>query len=456
MTIRIQLFCFIALANCCQVMSENSFLSCEFYLNNKISGVTFDCAFLDDKILHRNHFDKNVVDDSCKDLQDWYTSQPFSLAPQITLKNCRLPIMPQEFLQRLGTVAAIYFDNSGIRAINNATFSTVYSMESLSLSQNQLTELPGLLFTHSPNISDINLSRNRISHIDPNAFRGNGSKIKIINLSHNNIETIDKHLFADLKHLEVLYLGHNFIEHFHVDLFDLKDLTVLGVDNNKIIRLDCTNFDLSTNKISIDVNTNYIQDIDLNCDRHIESLEINIADNQVTHLTFPKSNLMSGLTKMLASGNLIENVLFHRSLNQLEELHLNDNMLKELVEWEDTMFPKLRQLDISGNQFNCSYLHTILKKLPRTLELERNTKRTYSYDVRKASKKIHGITCVDEVKKVYESDSTDNVLHSIKYVLAFLCVAVVLLLGLKLVKIVRKIRTRLSYHNSSQSDRVYS
>lgn len=454
MTIRIQLFCVIALANCFQVMSQEGFFSCEFY-SKKVS-VTFDCAFLDDKILHRNYFDKNVVDDICEPTYSWHTATPFTSAAKIILKNCRLPIMPQEFLQRLGSVPVIFFDNTGITAINNATFSAANSMERLSVSQNHLTELPGFLFSHTPNINDINLSRNRISHIDPNAFRDNKSKIKIIDLSHNNIETIDKNLFVDLKHLEVLYLGHNFIEHFHVDLLDLKDLTVLGVDNNKIISLDCTNFELSTNKVSIDANTNYIQYIDLNCDRHIESLEINIADNQLPNLTFPKSNLMNGLTKMFASGNLIESLQFLRSLNQLEELHLNDNILKELVEWEDTLFPKLRQLDISGNQFNCSYLHTILKKLPRTLDLQRNTKRSYMDDVRKTSKKIHGITCVDEMKILYESDSA---LHSIKYycvMLTLLCVAVVVLLALNLEKIVRKIRSSLLYYNSSQADRVSS
>lgn len=164
-------------------------------------------------------------------------------------------------------------------AINQATFPIGSSLEILSVSRNDLTELPELLIYRTPNISEINLSRNRISHIVQNTFRCSASKLKIINLSHNNIETIDELLFVDLRNLEILYLGHNFIEHFQVHLFVLTNLMGIHLDNNKIARMDCTNFALSTSKIYVDVSWNFIQEIDLNCTRHIESLEINIAGN---------------------------------------------------------------------------------------------------------------------------------------------------------------------------------
>lgn len=401
MTIRIQLFGFIVFVYVLQTMSKENFVSCVGHADD--FHVTFDCAVLDDKILHRNYFDQYVVDNTCT-IDN--ASVVFSTLTEITLKNCRLPIMPQKFLQRLASVREIHLDNSGIKAINDAAFSYGNSLERLSMSRNDLTSVPS--FAYTPNISEINFSRNRISNIGSSTFRmGTTNYIKIINLSHNNIETLDKYLFVELENLEKLFLGHNFIEHFHVDLSALSHLTELNLDNNKVARLDCTNFALSTNQVCIDVSFNFIKEIDLNCSVHIELLEINITDNQLTSLTFPKSNLLNGLTKMVASSNLIGNVTFHRSFHQLVELQLNDNILKEFVEWEDTMFPRLRRLGISGNQFNCSYLSKLLRKLPKTLELERRYEVSSCCDnVRKASKKIHGISCVDVVKKGFESENS--------------------------------------------------
>lgn len=146
-------------------------------------------------------------------------------------------------------------------------FSNDSSLTEIILSWNTLTELPGFLFLQTPNIKEIDFSYNMISNIDPNTFRGPTNNLSVINLSHNNIETIDKNLFMDSLHLAELNLGYNrynFIEHFQIDLLKLHALKLLRLDNNKIKRLDCTIFELTTNRIFIDVDYNHIEDVEFN------------------------------------------------------------------------------------------------------------------------------------------------------------------------------------------------
>lgn len=437
MKILIYWFCYVLLENSVKIMCQTSFFSCNFF--HSLFHVTFDCAFLDNKVLHKNYFDERLIDDTC-DFSQFMYETTFSSADSIALKNCRMPILPQEFLQRIKHVKVINLDTSGVKVIDKQSFPNGCSLETLSLSGNDLTELPPILFSQTPNISNINLSRNRIRSIDADTFHGTTRTLKVINLSFNNIETIDKQLFADLVNLQTLKLGNNFIEHFQVNLSKLEDLSVLGLDNNKITRLDCTIFRLATNKITIDVHNNHVQEMDLNCDVHIESVVINVMDNQLTHLTFPKSNLLNGLTELYASKNHIENVTFQSSIRQLTALHLNVNNLKELVEWDETMFPKLRFLDISSNRFNCSYLSALLKKLPKTVELElKNMSGHPPGDERKASKAIHGINCVDGVQTAFQSDEVNDAEQTAMWcVLALLSLAVLASLSVKMFKFYRR------------------
>lgn len=421
-------------------IESKEFLSCEISFFTRKLHVTFDCAAIDETTTHKNHLNR-VKNDTC-DTKD------FTAAFSITLKNCRLPSTPNAFLQRLEHVQQINLDTAGIKAIDNGTFPDSCSLEELSLSNNYLTKLPGFMFSSMPNISEVNLSGNRISSIDPYTFRGPTNMLTKINLSHNQIDTITRLLFTDLINLEELNLGFNFIEYFHIDLTNLKELTLLQLDNNQITQLDCTIFDLTTNKIDINVNLNHIREIDLNCDSRLESLRLNIDDNQLTNLTFTKSNLLNSLTEMHASRNLIESITFPQTFRQLTQLHLNINNLKEFVEFEETMFPKLKYLDITGNQFNCSYLNIFLRNIPKALILQ-GMPINYYLDLEpelllktsersKTSKMIHGIDCNDDMKS---SDHTDDVSHThtvMWCLLAFLSFTVGAFLIVKIIKCYRE------------------
>lgn len=381
--------------------SSSLFFSCpsSYYT----SEYTFDCSFLGEHISHRNYLD-TYVPEACK-IEKFKTTITTTLSStaNVVLKNCRLPTLPHEFLQRFEHVNDIVLDNSEIKSINEKTFPKGWGLLELSMSSNDISELPEFVFSKMSNISKINLQLNRIHNIDPNAFNGT-TKLKTINLSRNIIEVIPESTFSDAINLEVLDLSYNFIEHFLVNLSKSKNLNKLRLDNNKIDVLDCNVFDLSTNKIVIDASFNQIRNIDLNCDVHIEFFELSLYCNQLTSLIFPKSNLLNGLTKIDASVNRIKNIRFDRVFSKLVEIDLGDNNLKELHGWDVTMFPKLRAVDISGNWFNCTYLDAFLKsKLPMHVLKMSKLKEVGP------RKNIHGINCIDDNQSAYARQSLNSV-----------------------------------------------
>lgn len=437
------LCCFILIIKTVQINANDSFTSC----SDDFKNITFNCVFVDNKFLHRNYFNKNVTkfinctttvkpasystwsETSVREMKRILPKR-FSFANVITLKNCRIPVIPDDFIQRLEHVVEINFDGSGIKSFDNETFSNRSSLQKISMAMNDIADLPGYLFSQTPNISVINLSRNRISHIDRYTFHGTTKTMKIIDLSHNNIEKIDESLFVDLINLEVLDLGHNFLQDFRVDLSKLVDLMELRLDNNKLVRLDCAFFNLATNKIEIDVNFNHIRKIDLNCDVDLESLELNIDDNQLASLTLPKSKLLLGLTQLNASRNHMENVTFQGTFGQLTALNLHSNHLKDLIEWDVAKFPKLQYLDISSNDVNCTYLTTFLKNLSKAIDLGQQGSDTHSHsdDDHKTRKIIHGINCSDDPEEDSSSWAfTENVLFIIGLCVLALVLGAVLL-----------------------------
>ncbi|KAG4067205.1 hypothetical protein HA402_000196 [Bradysia odoriphaga] len=412
-------------------LSSSSFFSCPIAFEGR--KFAFDCASLDDSISHRNYFDE-YVSDTCK-LTEWQQKPvldwkefnvTLSSATLVTLKNCRLPILPHDFLQRLEQVQELKLDNSAIKSVNEKTFPNGWGLLTLWMANNDITELPQFSFSRMPNISEIYLFRNRIRNIDPNAFNG-ATNLKIINLSHNVIETIHESTFANLINLEVLDLSYNFIEYLTVNLYKSKNLKELLLANNKIDRLDCSVFDLSVSKILIDASFNHIRDIDFNCNAHLEFLELKVDHNQLTSLTFPKSNLLNGLTTIDASENHIESITFETIFQQLTKLKFNDNNLKELDGWEPAMFPNLHTMDIWNNWFNCSYLSAFLKTFPKRIDLTATEAQRISFDgVRRPQKNIHGINCIDDHQ--FDDGNGIDVKWTIVWcLLAMLIVAVVFL-----------------------------
>lgn len=77
----------------------------------------------------------------------------------------------------------------------------------MDLSQNNITEISKLGFKDLY-LTNINLSRNAISKIEPGAFE-NCANITVLDLSHNNLSIIPKKAFDETTYATELQLSYN-------------------------------------------------------------------------------------------------------------------------------------------------------------------------------------------------------------------------------------------------------
>ncbi|XP_066991624.2 adhesion G protein-coupled receptor A3 [Anabrus simplex] len=104
----------------------------------------------------------------------------------------------------------------------------------LDLSDNLITELPSEAFTATPSLQKLNLSKNQIRSIAPEAF-SNLTMLKRLDLSNNMLSTLQNTAFIGLENLEKLKLNQNEIRKIKEGTFDeLVSLELLDLSGNPL------------------------------------------------------------------------------------------------------------------------------------------------------------------------------------------------------------------------------
>lgn len=238
-------------------------------------------------------------------------------------------------------------------------------------------------------LETLDLSRNKISRIEPDVMNGLPS-LRELNLSNNRLDFVDKkeivsnfRLFHNLAHLERLNLSHNRIVHVNQDSFaadTLEGLKTLRLDNNQIARIGFNTFARLKQLRLLDLGSNRIR-----CEFYeaserfggMECLEeLNLAYNQIDSLrpstiTFTQ---VGRLRLLSLRGNrfsdLCDGVFM---LPQLLELDLSSNQIGEISARAFAGVPRLRELNLSKNRLsNIDTLQCELLRELRALDLRFN------------------------------------------------------------------------------------
>jgi len=88
----------------------------------------------------------------------------------------------------------------------------------LDLSFNHIKVIENLSFENFPSLSVLDLSNNKIDHLDIDVLHGL-NQLKEINLSYNRLKNLDKNFFSRAENLEKIYLNFN---PFHRDNLKLS------------------------------------------------------------------------------------------------------------------------------------------------------------------------------------------------------------------------------------------
>lgn len=214
--------------------------------------------------------------------------------------------------------------------------SSLLSLLSLHLEENHLSHLPDSSFSSLPALQELFLSHNNLQSIAPGAFTGLDFLLRL-HINNNRLTTIDPRWFRALPRLEVLMLGGNPVEALpdrgFLALKSLRSLVLGGMGLRGLAQKSLEGLDV------------------------LESLSF--YDNLLTRVPTQALRRVPGLKFLDLNKNhikLIETGDF-RDMIHLKELGLNN--MEELVSIEKAALenlPELTKLEITNNP-RLSYIH---------------------------------------------------------------------------------------------------
>ena len=269
----------------------------------------------------------------------------------------------------LHSLERLTINNFGLSQLQNSTFSALPFLEFLDLSHNQIQNLQDVTFVGLSKLETLNLSFNHISVIQAEYF--NLPSLKHLVVSSNRFSTVPSGAFRLLPVLQTLTLDGN----------DLGSLTsgdaFLGLDHLRELHLSDCNLDvphsLFDHTQSVDtlyLDHNSIQNIPSEAIKQLYFLQtLVLSNNKIRSI---QNEAFQGLAVRVLdlSNNSISKISRQAFSNfRTEELYLQNNLLEDVPKSAMEVFARhLFVMDLSGNPLEHSevelpadltYLHTL-------------------------------------------------------------------------------------------------
>lgn len=300
----------------------------------------------------------------------------YQLVYELIFQNCHYKTFPGDFFSHFLSLKTLKAERMGLTAIRPRELPA--TLRSLHLAHNEITDFHPNVLRYLFDIEDVDLAGNQVQQwtaLSP------GRYLRSLSLDGNANIHIDKDAFSAQHYLKSLRLNGTGLTQLD---FSLPRRNVLRV------------LDLSANQLEV----LRIGDLDF-----LKSLEeLNLQSNVLKEIQFGAFSALLDLVSLDLSDNRLQQLdfgLFLPAMQALERLRLRENNLTELHENFDGLFPKLAQLEITQNDFNCTYLGEFLRTLrlrPQVLDWN---------DSFEATTNLHGISCKEQIAGPV-TDQTDT------------------------------------------------
>lgn len=245
----------------------------------------------------------------------------------------------------------LYVFQNGIDTLSEDDFSGLGGLELLDLSQNQLVVLPDGVFGQLSSLRNLDLSTNEITHIDESSFSGL-VMLERLYLSSNRIQSIHPAAFEGLEKLLELKLQQNMLT--VLPPVRLPWLLLLDVSYNRIPPPSAT--DLQTpNLESLKMAGLGLTSLDEELMRSLNNLHtLDLSSNQLSAMP-PALKSARGLIRLSLASNRLGHLAKEdfQNLVTLQGLDLSNLNLQGFPEGFFQLFPRLDQLTVAENPFNC-------------------------------------------------------------------------------------------------------
>ncbi|VBB28104.1 unnamed protein product [Acanthocheilonema viteae] len=266
-------------------------------------------------------------------------------------------------LQPLRTLEILNMNGNKLIVLNNNTINSLKPvLTELLLAFNRLTEIPTQALNGMSRLRHLDLSKNRIRYVQRLAFGkfdGTGTSLLKLNLAGNLIENItDPGAFLYMSSLAYLDLSHNRISYLNDNAFErLEGLESLLLQSNRLSHFPITALGNMKRLHYLLLDDNPIRvlpDYGLNGLSHIQRLSFTRTKLQhITDRTFAGHSVPHLRSLNLAFGHIdyISTAAFN-GMDSLEQLALNNNKLTSIQTLTFSSLRNLRQLSLAGNTIN--------------------------------------------------------------------------------------------------------
>ncbi|KAG5278916.1 hypothetical protein AALO_G00104130 [Alosa alosa] len=245
----------------------------------------------------------------------------------------------------------LYVFENGISTLSEDNFAGLGALELLDLSQNQLVDLPDGVFGQLSSLRNLDLSSNQIVHISEHSFSGLVT-LERLYLYSNRIQSIHPAAFEGLEQLLELKLQKNALT--ILPPIRLPRLLLLDVSRNRIPPPSAA--DLQTpNLESLKMADLGLTNLDEELMSSLTNLHVlDLSHNQLTAMP-PALRSVRGLIRLSLASNQLGQLAKEdfENLVALQGLDLSNLNLQGFPEGFFQLFPRLNQLTVAGNPFNC-------------------------------------------------------------------------------------------------------
>ncbi|KAM6980845.1 leucine-rich repeats and immunoglobulin-like domains protein 1 [Aplochiton taeniatus] len=259
-------------------------------------------------------------------------------------------------MRELVSVETLDMSNNDITEVRSASFPPGLKIKDLYLGNNKITWLePGALDNLGASLQVLRLSRNRISQIPVKAFQL--PKLTQLELNRNRVRQVEGLTFQGLSSLEVLKLQRNNISKLTDGAFwDLAKMKVLHLDYNSLKEVNSGSLYGLASLLQLFLSNNSISHINPDGWKFCQRLrELNLSYNNLTRLEEASLAVLGDLHTLRLGHNSISHVTegSFRGLKALRTLELDHNDISGTIEDTNGAFSgldNLNKLTLFGNK----------------------------------------------------------------------------------------------------------
>uniref|UniRef100_A0A8R1DVD3 Chaoptin n=1 Tax=Caenorhabditis japonica TaxID=281687 RepID=A0A8R1DVD3_CAEJA len=285
----------------------------------------------------------------------------FESEMKIVLQNNKIRRLGKNSFRSFRKIKELDLSYNQIHQVDDSSFETVGHMQSLDLSYNRIAYLPrGVLKNFAKTLKKLKLAEN-IVHATPEALR-DLRNLTHLNLNGNKLNRIDEEVLRGCKDTLMEFLiANNHLEQIpHGVLNGMKQLEHLDISKNKIRDLKKPSFPMSKEKEEVssvrrlNLAGNRINNMsDSQIFEHMPHLTyVDVSFNRIKHISPRVFENLKNLESLFLQNNQLAHFPSLFRLEKLRHLMLDNNQIQKIDNFSLIDLPKLQHLSMAGNEID--------------------------------------------------------------------------------------------------------